>query len=236
MPEHKRKVEDRGQVTIPKELRDRRGDEVEFVEVNDEIILKPPTDEERLGKLPRPTCSLSPCGDRSLLEGGALPQRHCAPQPRVWARPGFLLPSTLRAGAFRPAFDRLRGLSRRFNSRCPHALPRNGDGVEPFAVVVPEYRVRYNRTTGASLLVAPTLPDVYQEGSLSGDVVEVFNCMRTRFLPGLLALLAEAGGSALPIAEGYRKRAERSRELAEEMDGASSEATGHLGDAPDRSE
>ena len=48
MPEHKRKVGDRGQVTIPKELRDRRGieggDEVEFVEVNDEIILKPPTD------------------------------------------------------------------------------------------------------------------------------------------------------------------------------------------------
>ena len=54
MPEHKRKVGDRGQVTIPKELRDRRGieggDEVEFVEVNDEIILKPPTDEERLAE------------------------------------------------------------------------------------------------------------------------------------------------------------------------------------------
>ena len=31
--------------------------------------------------------------------------------------------------------------------------------------------------------------------------MEVFNCMRTRFLPGLLALLAEAGGSALPIAD-----------------------------------
>ena len=54
MPEHKRKVGDRGQVTIPKELRDRHGieggDEVEFVEVNDEIILKPPTDEERLAE------------------------------------------------------------------------------------------------------------------------------------------------------------------------------------------
>jgi AbrB family looped-hinge helix DNA binding protein len=54
MSEHKRKVGDRGQVTIPKELRDRRGieggDEVEFVEVNDEIILKPPTDEERLAE------------------------------------------------------------------------------------------------------------------------------------------------------------------------------------------
>ena len=54
MTEHKRKVGDRGQVTIPKELRDRRGieggDEVEFVEVNDEIIIKPPTDEERLAE------------------------------------------------------------------------------------------------------------------------------------------------------------------------------------------
>ncbi|QHS15733.1 AbrB/MazE/SpoVT family DNA-binding domain-containing protein [haloarchaeon 3A1-DGR] len=54
MSEHKRKVGDRGQVTIPKELRDRRGieggDEIEFVEVNDEIILKPPTDEERLAE------------------------------------------------------------------------------------------------------------------------------------------------------------------------------------------
>ena len=73
--------------------------------------------------------------------------------------------------------------------------------MNPFAVVVPEYRMRWNRTTGASLLVAPTLPDVYREGSLSRYVAEVFNRVRTRFLPGLLALLAEAGGSALPIAE-----------------------------------
>ncbi len=54
MTEHTRKVGDRGQVTIPKELRDRRGieggDEVEFVEVNDEIVIKPPTDEERLAE------------------------------------------------------------------------------------------------------------------------------------------------------------------------------------------
>lgn len=54
MHEHKRKVGDRGQVTIPKELRDRRGieggDEIEFVEVNDEIIIKPPTDKERLAE------------------------------------------------------------------------------------------------------------------------------------------------------------------------------------------
>ncbi|OYR60428.1 AbrB family transcriptional regulator, partial [Halorubrum sp. E3] len=38
------------------------------------------------------------------------------------------------------------------------------------------------------------------------------------------------------LAEGYRKRAERSRELTEEMEEASSEATGHLGDAPGWSE
>jgi len=76
--------------------------------------------------------------------------------------------------------------------------------LNPFAVVVPEYRMRWNRTTGASLLVAPTLPDVYQEGSLSRYVAEVVNRVRTRFLPGLLALLAEAGGSALPIAEWQR--------------------------------
>ncbi|WP_423997504.1 AbrB/MazE/SpoVT family DNA-binding domain-containing protein [Halorubrum trapanicum] len=54
MSEHKRKVGDRGQVTIPKELRDRRGieggDEIEFVEVDGEIILKPPTDEQRLAE------------------------------------------------------------------------------------------------------------------------------------------------------------------------------------------
>ncbi|MGQ3330142.1 AbrB/MazE/SpoVT family DNA-binding domain-containing protein [Halorubrum sp. FL23] len=54
MSEYKRKVGDRGQVTIPKELRERHGieggDEVEFVEVNDELIIKPPTDEERLAE------------------------------------------------------------------------------------------------------------------------------------------------------------------------------------------
>lgn len=54
MSEHKRKVGDRGQVTIPKEIRDRRGieggDEIEFVEVNDEILIKPPTDTERLAE------------------------------------------------------------------------------------------------------------------------------------------------------------------------------------------
>lgn len=54
MHEHKRKVGERGQVTIPKELRERRGieggDEVVFVEVDDEIRLEPPTDEERLAE------------------------------------------------------------------------------------------------------------------------------------------------------------------------------------------
>jgi AbrB family looped-hinge helix DNA binding protein len=54
MHEHKRTVGERGQVTIPKELRDRRGieggDEVVFVEANDEIIIQPPTDKERLAE------------------------------------------------------------------------------------------------------------------------------------------------------------------------------------------
>ena len=54
MREHKRKVGERGQVTIPKELRDRQGikggDEIEFVETNDEIVIKPPTDKERLAE------------------------------------------------------------------------------------------------------------------------------------------------------------------------------------------
>jgi len=54
MAEHTRKVGDRGQVTIPKELRDRRGieggDEIRFIEVNGEIIIKPPADEGRLAE------------------------------------------------------------------------------------------------------------------------------------------------------------------------------------------
>lgn len=54
MTVHKRKVGDRGQVTIPKELRKRRGiesgDEVEFIEVNDEILIRPSTSKERLAE------------------------------------------------------------------------------------------------------------------------------------------------------------------------------------------
>jgi AbrB family looped-hinge helix DNA binding protein len=54
MAEYTRKVGERGQVTIPKELRDLRGieggDEIRFVEVNDEIIIKPAMDEERLAE------------------------------------------------------------------------------------------------------------------------------------------------------------------------------------------
>jgi hypothetical protein len=156
-------------------------------------------------KLPRPTRSLPPCGGRSLLEDGALSKRHCAPRPHAWTRPGFLLPSTLRAGAFRPSCDRLRGLSRRFNSRCSRALPRNGDGIEPFAVVVPEYRVRRYRTTGVGLLATPTDPDLCEDGSSLGFVSADVKSSRTRFLPALpLAspkLALEDGGSALPRAE-----------------------------------
>ena len=69
MNEHKRKVGDRGQVTIPKELRDRRGieagDEIEFVEVNDEIVIKLPTDNERLAEGYRQRAERS----RQLAEG-----------------------------------------------------------------------------------------------------------------------------------------------------------------------
>jgi len=54
MTEQTRDVGDRGQIAIPKELRDRRGieggDEIRFIEVNDEIIIKPPMDEERLAE------------------------------------------------------------------------------------------------------------------------------------------------------------------------------------------
>lgn len=54
MTEHTRKVGERGQVTIPKILRERRGieggDEVVFVEDNGEIRIKPPTDETRLAE------------------------------------------------------------------------------------------------------------------------------------------------------------------------------------------
>ena len=52
MPAHKRTVGDRGPVTIPKEFRDRfgieSGDAVAFVDVENEIRILPPTDEERL--------------------------------------------------------------------------------------------------------------------------------------------------------------------------------------------
>ncbi len=54
MTVRKRKVGDRGQVTIPKELRKRHGiesgDEVEFIEVNDEILIRPSTGKERLAE------------------------------------------------------------------------------------------------------------------------------------------------------------------------------------------
>jgi len=36
------------------------------------------------------------------------------------------------------------------------------------------------------------------------------------------------------LAEGYRQRAQQSRELAEEFEGVSKEADEHLGDAPER--
>jgi AbrB family looped-hinge helix DNA binding protein len=54
MPEHKRTVGDQGQVTIPKEQRDcpdiEGGDEVEFVELDAQIISKLPLDAGRLAE------------------------------------------------------------------------------------------------------------------------------------------------------------------------------------------
>lgn len=54
MTEHKRKVGERGQVTIPKHLRDRHGidggDEIVFVEEDGRIKIEPPTDPDRLAE------------------------------------------------------------------------------------------------------------------------------------------------------------------------------------------
>lgn len=78
-----------------------------------------------------------------------------------------------------------------------------GRESNPLAVVVPECRVRYSRTTGASLLVAPAVLDVCEGDSTTGCVVGAIKCVRTRFLSALLApsALVEDGGSALPRAE-----------------------------------
>ena len=180
-------------------------------------------------KLPRPTRSLPPCGGRSLLEGGALPHRHCALRPHVvresealsssrkalrafrttWTRPGFLFPSTGRAGAFKPSFDRYRGLSRRFNSRWSRALPSiEGRELNPFAVIVPECRTRGHcpRATGARLLVAPTVLGVCEGGSKSRDGPRGKDRLphgeserRRALLPSLpLALLAAEKGDSAP--------------------------------------
>ena len=85
MSEHKRKVGDRGQVTIPKELRDRRGieggDEVEFVEVDGEIILKPPTDEERLAEGYRKRAERSRELAEEMEEASAEATRHLGDAP-----------------------------------------------------------------------------------------------------------------------------------------------------------
>ena len=149
-------------------------------------------------KLPRPTRSRPPCGDRSLLEGGALPKRHCAPRPHAWARPGFLLPSTAwpagRSGAATRLPEPCRGLSRRFNSRCSHALPQRGDGNRTRSrssspSTGPE--AGRPRTTDASLLVASTDPSMCEDGSTRRYGRQDINCVRTRFLPSLpLASLA----------------------------------------------
>jgi AbrB family looped-hinge helix DNA binding protein len=54
MAEHKRKVGERGQITIPKDVRDRRGieagDEVTLVESDGAVMIKLSPDEERLAE------------------------------------------------------------------------------------------------------------------------------------------------------------------------------------------
>lgn len=54
MQERTRKVGERGQVTIPKDLRDRRGieggDEVVFIDAGSQIVIQPPEDEDRLAE------------------------------------------------------------------------------------------------------------------------------------------------------------------------------------------
>lgn len=54
MPEHHRKVGERGQVTIPKDLRDQYGieggDEIGFVDMDNEIRITPPSDAKRLAE------------------------------------------------------------------------------------------------------------------------------------------------------------------------------------------
>jgi hypothetical protein len=46
-------------------------------------------------------------------------------------------------------------------------------------------------------------------------------------------LVIERPVSREELAEGYRKRAQRTRELADELEGVSTEANEHLGDAPE---
>jgi AbrB family looped-hinge helix DNA binding protein len=46
-------------------------------------------------------------------------------------------------------------------------------------------------------------------------------------------LVIERSVTREELAEGYRQRAKRSRELADELEGVSTEANEHLGDAPE---
>ena len=54
MPEHHRTVGERGQVTIPRELRDQYGieggDEIDFIDTANGIWIRPPSDDERLAE------------------------------------------------------------------------------------------------------------------------------------------------------------------------------------------
>jgi len=85
------------------------------------------------------------------------------------------LPITVHAwaGAFRPTFDRPRGLSRRFNSRCSHALPSSeGRESNPLTITVPEF--------GASLLMARTGRHLWQASTAVSHVLMLIKPVETR--------------------------------------------------------
>ncbi len=64
-----------------------------------------------------------------------------------------------------------------------------------------EYRVRYSRTTGASLLMTPTFSDLCQGSSELSYGFGRIKPSRTGFLSSLLISFVEEGGSTLPCAE-----------------------------------
>lgn len=107
---------------------------------------------EYASKLPRPTRSLSPCGDRSLLEDGAFCCNDIgAPVPMRGRGPASYYRPCLRRGAMFVASTSTGGLD------CPADVipgvltlcPKRGCRGQwcAFAVVVPECRIRRSRSS-----------------------------------------------------------------------------------------